>query len=184
LPLYFFVSMAWKGVKITLKSRIISAIGAGQEVPVKNVPVRSKLVTCLGAMLAVGLGFAASQEAPKPANAAAAQPPIRNAASKAAHIVNDQLMETPDGFHYRVIGKVYNSSDKALVNVSIVYNIWKKYYPNGSLVKGADGQVAAHIKYLPPRQMVDFVATGNAPLISSSEPDPIQAEIMAEFAEE
>jgi hypothetical protein len=32
--------------------------------------------------------------------------------------------------------------------------------------------------------MVDFVATGNAPLISSSVPEPIQAEITAEFAEE
>ena len=109
---------------------------------------------------------------------------LRNSASRAAHIVNDQLMETPDGFHYRVIGKVYNSSDKALVNVSIVYNIWKKNYPNGSLVKGTDGQVSAHIKYLPPKQMVDFVATGNAPVITSSEPEPIEAEIAAEFAEE
>ena len=149
----------------------------------KNVPVSSKHIASLGAILLVGLGFAASQETPRPVNAAA-QAPIRNAASKAAHIVNDQLMVSSDGFHYRVIGKVYNSSDKALVNVSIVYNIWKRNYPNGSLVKGTDGQVAAHIKYLPPRQMVDFVATGNAPLISSSEPDPIQAEIMAEFAEE
>ncbi|MGP8270511.1 MAG: hypothetical protein ACLQLH_10630 [Terracidiphilus sp.] len=150
----------------------------------KNVQVSSKFITYLGAVLAVGLGLAASQEAPKPANAAATQTPIRNAASKAAHIVNDQLMETPDGFHYRVIGKVYNSSDEALVNVSIVYNIWKKYYPNGSLVKGTDGQVSAHIKYLPPKQMVDFVAAGNAPVITSSEPEPIQAEIAAQFAEE
>ncbi len=93
-------------------------------------------------------------------------------------------METPDGFHYRVIGKIYNSSDNALVNVSIVYNIWKKNYPNGSLVKGADGQVSAHIKYLPPKQMVDFVATGNAPVITSSEPRPSRSEIAAEFAEE
>jgi hypothetical protein len=166
-----------------LKSRIINAIGAGLEVPVKNVPVSSRFVTYLGAILAVGLGVVASQEALKPTNAAA-QTPARNAASKAAHIVNDQLMETPDGFHYRVIGKIYNSSDKALVNVSIVYNIWKKYYPNGSLVKGTDGQVSARIKYLPPNLMVDFVATGNAPLISSSKPEPIEAEIMAEFAEE
>jgi hypothetical protein len=150
----------------------------------KNVPLRSKFIACLAAILAVGLGLAPSQVAPGPVNTAAAQAPIRNAASKAAHIVNDQLMESSDGFHYRVIGKIYNSSDKALVNVSIVYNIWKKNYPNGSLVKGTDGQVSTHIKYLPPKQMVDFVATGNAPLISSSEPDPIQAEIMAEFAEE
>lgn len=149
----------------------------------KNVQVRSKFIACLGAILAVGLGIAASQDAPKPAKATA-QTPVRSAASRAAHIVNDQLMETPDGFHYRVIGKIYNSSDNALVNVSIVYNIWKKNYPNGSLVKGADGQVSAHIKYLPPKQMVDFVATGNAPVITSSEPEPIQAEIAAEFAEE
>ena len=149
----------------------------------KSVPASLKIIVALGAMAAVVFGIAASQETLIPANAAA-QLPIRNSASKAAHIVNDQLMETPDGFHYRVIGKVYNSSDKALVNVSIVYNIWKRNYPNGSLVKGTDGQVAAHIKYLPPKQMVEFVATGNAPLISSSEPEPIQAEIMAEFAEE
>ncbi len=149
----------------------------------KNIPVSSKFIASLGAILAVGLGVAASQETPQPANAAA-QAPMRNAASKAAHIVNDQLMESSDGFHYRVIGKIYNSSDTALVNVYIVYYIWKNYYPNGSLVKATDGQVSAHIKYLPPKQMVDFVATGNAPIISSSEPEPIQAEIMAEFAEE
>ena len=143
----------------------------------------SKYFVLLGAILAVGLRLAASQAAPRPAEVAV-QTPDRNAASKAAHIVSDQLMESLDGFHYRVIGKVYNSSDKALVNVSIVYNIWKKYYPNGSLVKGKDGQVSAHIKYLPPKQMVDFVATGNAPLVSSSEPEPIAAEIMAESAED
>ena len=150
----------------------------------KNIPVSSKFITYLGAILAIGLGFGVSQDSPKPANAATAQIPIRNASSKAVHIVNDQLMETADGFHYRVIGKVYNSSDEALVNVSIVYNIWKKYYPNGSQVKGTDGQVSAHIKYLPPKQMVDFVATGNAPVITSSVPEPIQAEIAAQFVEE
>ncbi len=150
----------------------------------KNVPVSSRFIACLGAVLAVGLGMAATQEAPKPSDAVAAQAPIRNAASKAAHIVNDQLMESQDGFHFRVVGKIYNSSDRALVNVYIVYNIWKKYYPNGSLVKQTDGQVSARIKYLPPRQMVDFVAAGEAPIFSSAQPEPIQAEITAEFAEE
>ncbi len=149
----------------------------------KNVPVRSKFIAYLGAILAVGLGLSAAQEAPKPADAAA-QAPIPNAASRAAHIVNDQLMESQDGFHFRVVGKIYNSSDRALVNVYIVYNIWKKYYPNGSLVKQTDGQVSARIKYLPPRQMVDFVAAGEAPIFSSAQPEPIQAEITAEFAEE
>jgi hypothetical protein len=151
---------------------------------VKNIPVSSKYIACLGAILAVGFGLAASQEAPKPANTAAAQAPVRNAASKAAHIVTDQLTESPDGFHYRVIGKIYNSSDKALVNVYIVYNIWKNSYPNGSIVNGTDGQVSARIKYLPPKQVVDFVAAGYAPIFSTSEPKPIEAEIMAEFAEE
>jgi hypothetical protein len=151
---------------------------------VKNVQVSSKSIAFLGAILAVGIGLAASQDTSKPAGASAAQIPVRNAASRAAHIVNDQLMESPDGFHYRVVGKIYNSSDKALVNVYIVYNIWKKYYPNGSLVKETDGQVSARIKYLPPRQMVDFVAAGNAPIFSSSQPEPIQAEINAEFAED
>jgi hypothetical protein len=32
--------------------------------------------------------------------------------------------------------------------------------------------------------MVDFVAAGNAPIFSTTEPEPIQAEITAEFAEE
>jgi hypothetical protein len=32
--------------------------------------------------------------------------------------------------------------------------------------------------------MVDFVATGNAPVITSSVPEPIQAEIAAQFVEE
>lgn len=150
----------------------------------KNVPVSSKSIVLLGALLALWLGMAASQETSTPADASVAQVPARNAASRAAHIVNDQLMESLDGFHYRVVGKIYNSSDKALVNVYIVYNIWKKYYPNGSLVNGTDGQVSAHIKYLPPKQMLDFVATGTAPIFSTGNPQPIEAEITAEFAEE
>ncbi len=150
----------------------------------KNIPVSTMSIAFLGAILALGLGMAASQEASKPADATAAQLPLRSAASKAAHIVNDQLTESPDGFHYRVVGKVYNSSDRALVNVVIVYNIWKKYYPNGSLVKEADGQVSARIKYLPPKQMIDFVAMGEAPIFSTDKPQPIEAEITADFAEE
>ncbi len=147
-----------------------------------------KYFVLLGATVAAGFAMAASQDAHSPGQASAAQAPVHNAtsnsASGAAHIVTDQLMESPDGFHYRVVGKVYNSSDKALVNVSIVYNIWKKNYPNGSLIKQTDGQVSARIKYLPPRQIVDFVATGGAPIFTSSEPEPIEAEITAEFAEE
>jgi len=125
------------------------------------------------------------QAAQKPADAAE-QVPGPSAASKAAHIVSDKLVESANGEDYQVVGKVYNSSDKALADVVIVYRVWKEHYPNGyQLVKPTAGRVFARIKYLPPKQTVDFVATGVAPVFPSAQPDPIDApEITAKFAEE
>jgi len=54
----------------------------------------------------------------------------------------------------------------------------------GSLIKETGGLVTASIKYLPPKQTVDFTATShNAPLQIGLTPDPISAEITAEWDE-
>jgi hypothetical protein len=135
-------------------------------------------------MLLAGLGTAVPQATEKPD--AGQQAPGPSAASKAAHIVNDKLVESANGEQYQVVGKIYNSSDKALADVVIVYRVWKGHYPNGyQLVDSAAGRVFARIKYLPPKQTVDFIATGMAPVWPSTQPDPIDApEITAKFAEE
>jgi hypothetical protein len=135
-------------------------------------------VALLGAVLAIGFGTAAAQAAPTPAQAGA---------SKMAHIVTDELVQSPDGFSYRVVGKIYNSGEKALVDVIVTYRVWKKWQGtdgHGSAIKENGGKVLARIKYLPPRQMIDFVAVGSAPVMVSTEPDPIDAEITARFADE
>ena len=151
----------------------------------KKVPMISKYIALLSSVLALGLGMATPQETPSPSDTSAAQTPARSEASKAVHVVSQQLGETADGFSYRVVGKVYNSGDKALANVVIVYQVWKKYYPNGFQLSGTKGQVMAHIKYLPPKQTIDFEATGTAPTFPSAEPGPLDdPEIKAAFAEE
>jgi len=55
----------------------------------------------------------------------------------------------------------------------------------GSLIKDTGGLVSATIKYLPPKQTVEFTATSrNAGVkINGQEPDPISAEITAEWDE-
>lgn len=150
-----------------------------------SVKVSSRQIIRLLVVLLAGLGAAMPQAAQKPADAAE-QVSVPNAASKSAHIVSDKLVESANGEDYQVVGKVYNSSDKALADVVIVYRVWKEHYPNGyQLVKPTAGTVLARIKYLPPKQTVDFVATGVAPVFPSAQPDPIDApEITAKFAEE
>src|SRR6266700_5269253 len=106
-------------------------------------------------------------------------------ALKSAHIVNDRLIQSADGFKYRVIGKIYNSNDRALVNVVVVYRIWKKWQGTdgrGSYIKETGGRVSARIKYLPPKQIVDFETGADASVQIDGVPDPIDAEIQADFA--
>ena len=73
-------------------------------------------------------------------------------------------------------------------NIVVTYYIWKKWMGtegHGLAIKLTGGAVSASIKYLPPKQSVDFTATSmNAPIMAPEYrlfPDPIQAEITAEW---
>lgn len=101
-------------------------------------------------------------------------------------IVKDDLLK--DEYFYYVKGSVYNPNSDGVKNVVIRYYIWKKWMGqdgHGSAIKETGGLVSAMIKYLPPKQSVDFTATShNAPVMtreSGSVPDPIEAEITADW---
>jgi hypothetical protein len=101
-------------------------------------------------------------------------------------IVKDTLLES--GNFYFVRGVVYNPNSRAVKNVVIRYFIWKKWMGrdgHGSVIKDTGGLVRATIKYIPPKQSVDFATdSGNAPVMtveSGLVPDPLDAEITAEW---
>jgi len=107
-------------------------------------------------------------------------------------IVNDSLVKVDygdcAGCLYGVKGSVYNPNDTGVKNVVIRYYIRKKWMGqegHGSLAKETGGLVSATIKYLPPKQTVDFSATSrNAGVRSQASgviPDPISAEITADW---
>jgi len=109
----------------------------------------------------------------------------RKPAGSTLRIVKDALVS--DGYFYSVKGSIYNPNDEGVKNVVISYRIWKKLAGKdgyGSLIKETGGLVTASIKYLPPKQTVDFTATShNAPLQIGLTPDPISAEVTAEWDE-
>ena len=88
-------------------------------------------------------------------------------------------------------GTIYNPNARAVKNVIVRYYIWKKWMGKegyGFVIKATGGLVVATIKYIPPKQSVEFTATGddNAPVRtveSGPRPEPIDAEIVAEWAE-
>jgi hypothetical protein len=102
-------------------------------------------------------------------------------------IVQDALLE--NGNFYFVRGSVYNPSAKGMKNVVIRYFIWKKWMGqdgHGQRIKDTGGLVVAEIKYIPPKQTVEFRALGNdsAPVMTPESgllPDPLNAEITAEW---
>lgn len=107
-------------------------------------------------------------------------------------IVNDDLIKVDNGdcrgCLYAVKGSIYNPNDEGVKNVVINYYIWKKWMGqdgHGLIIKETGGLVSATIKYLPPKKVVDFVATsGNAPVMTRESgllPDPINAEITADW---
>jgi hypothetical protein len=101
-----------------------------------------------------------------------------------AKIVQDSLQQR--GNFYFVKGSVYNPNEKGLNNVVIKYYIWKKWMGkdgHGSRIKDTGGLVTAEIKYLPPKQTVDFVTNGedNAPVMIHDVPDPLEAEISGQL---
>src|ERR1039457_3181114 len=118
--------------------------------------------------------------------------PERKAAGSTLRIVNDSLVKVNDGdcinCLYAVKGSIYNPNSDGVKNVVIRYYMWKKWQGKdgeGSLIKETGGLVSATIKYLPPKQTLEFTATSrNAGVkINGQEPDPISAEITAEWDE-
>jgi hypothetical protein len=117
----------------------------------------------------------------------------RKAAGSTLRIVNDNLVKVNDGdcinCLYTVKGSVYNPNSDGVKNIVIRYYIWKKWMGkegNASMTV-TGGLVTATIKYIPPKQTVDFTATSrNAPVMtpaSGKVPDPISAEITADWDE-
>lgn len=102
-------------------------------------------------------------------------------------IIKDDLLKS-DGFYF-VKGTVHNPSDKPVKNVVIRYYVWKKWMGkegHGTSIRDTGGLVSANIKYIPPKQSVDFAATGgdNAPVMTPESgllPDPLDAEITVEW---
>lgn len=121
------------------------------------------------------------------------QPEPPKPAGSTLKIVNDNLVKVDDGdcsgCLYAVKGSIYNPNNNGVKNVVVRYYIWKKWMgkdEHGSAIKETGGLVSATIKYLPPKQTVDFMATGHdapVPVMLHSLPDPINAEVTAEWDE-
>ncbi len=99
-------------------------------------------------------------------------------------VVQDSLEKR--GNFYFVKGSIYNPSEKGASNVTVTYHIWKKWIGkdgHGQRIKDTGGLVEAHIKYLPPKQTVEYSATGddNAPVMVHDVPDSLEAEITCEW---
>ncbi|MBZ5668053.1 MAG: hypothetical protein LAO30_26160 [Acidobacteriia bacterium] len=120
------------------------------------------------------------------------QQPSRKSAGSTLRIVNDSLVKVDhgdcSGCLYAVKGSIYNPNNDGVKNVVIRYYVWKKWTGkdgHGSAIKETGGLVSATIKYLPPKQTVDFAATSsNAPVMTPESrmlPDPISAEITADW---
>lgn len=122
------------------------------------------------------------------------QPAPPKPAGSTLKIVNDNLVKVDDGdcigCLYAVKGSIYNPNSDGVKNVIVRYYIWKKWMGkdgHGSAIKETGGLVSATIKYLPPKQTIDFLASSHdAPVMaekSGLEPDPISAEVTAEWDE-
>jgi hypothetical protein len=97
-------------------------------------------------------------------------------------IIKDDLFK--QGGFYLVKGSIYNPNTKAVKNVVIKFYIWKKFIGHddrGSVVSQGGGLVLAKINYLPPKQTVDFTTDNGAPAYVDVEPDPLKAEISADW---
>jgi hypothetical protein len=119
----------------------------------------------------------------------------RKPAGSTLRIVNDELIKVNhgdcQGCAYAVKGSIYNPNNDGVKNVVISYRIWKKFMgkedaKRGEVVRANGGLVVARIKYIPPKQTVDFLANeGIAPVYRDIEPDPINAdEIIADWEDQ
>jgi hypothetical protein len=113
-------------------------------------------------------------------------PAIAKETQPVLKIVKDELVEV--GYFYNVKGVVYNPHERPVKNVVIKYRVWKKLMGrdgNGSVIKETGGLVTATIKFIPPKQSVDFTASDRTAPIMAKEsglyPDPLVAEISAEW---
>jgi len=111
----------------------------------------------------------------------------RKSAKPELKIIKDDLLER--GNFYFVKGVVYNPNNQPVKNVEIRYYIWKKWMGqdgHGTVIRDTGGLVQSTIRYIPPKQSVEFTTTGgtNAPVMtieSGKLPDPLNAEITAEW---
>jgi len=102
-------------------------------------------------------------------------------------IIKDELFER--GNFYFVKGVIYNPNSRPVKNVEIKYYIWRKWMGkdgHGTVIKDTGGLVQTNIKYIPPKQSVEFNAIGgtNAPVMTAESgllPDPLDAQITAEW---
>jgi hypothetical protein len=136
-------------------------------------------------------GTTVSTPVPKPAT------PIRASAGSAvkvvvANLVKFDFVNCSQGCYYLVKGSVYNPTDTGMNNVVIRYRIWKKFMgmdraEYGSIISENGGLVSAVIKYLPPKVIVEFTAEGghiNVMSAAGLNPDPLEAEITADWADQ
>jgi hypothetical protein len=102
-------------------------------------------------------------------------------------IVKDSLSSDED--FYVVKGSIYNPNSRGVKNVVIRYYVWKQFMgkndaKRGSIVNETGGLTTAKIKYLPPKQTIEFT-TGDSTAVEYSDirPDPLSSEITAEWDE-
>ena len=102
-------------------------------------------------------------------------------------IIKDDLLEHSN--FYFVKGIIHNPNNEPVKNVKIRYLVWKKWMGqdgHGTIIRDTGGLVQSLIKYIPPKQSVEFTAVGEktAPVMTVKSgllPDPIAAEIIAEW---
>jgi len=142
----------------------------------------------IGLLFLVVAALSASAQQPKPPAKAASDAPT----VPALKIIQDSLHKQGE-YSYLVKGTIYNPHDKAVKNVVIKYYIWKKYMNCTTPTYGqckrlqTGGLVMANLKYVPPKQSVDFTATQESAnccpdeLPNNELPDPLVADITAEW---
>lgn len=148
---------------------------------VAAVPPATRLLRLFKQLSVASLAIAAALGSPTVPTAQA------HNANPALKIVKDDLLE--DGNFYLVKGVIHNPNNRAVKNVVVKYYIWKKWMGqdgHGLVIRNTGGLVQSTIKYIPPKQSVDFTASGgdNAPVMSVESgkvPDPLSAEITAEW---
>ena len=114
----------------------------------------------------------------------ASDSPIKNVPNPQLKIVKHELYTK--GNYYKVKGSIYNPYDQACKNVKIKYFIWKELIGGDKvkygLITTSGGLISAQIEYLPPKNTVEFeTSIGKAPIYINMSPNPISAEIEAEW---